>query len=102
VGQGVNSNGLPSGLVFLTTTNASTYTIDSNGGLRHSGSAGEVSSLFAAPSNVQILPQRPNEPNCIYFLRNGRCKYGPTCKFHHPIETASAIDRRRSYSFGIY
>jgi len=34
---------------------------------------------------VVILPQRPNEPDCIYFLRNGRCKYGATCKFHHPL-----------------
>lgn len=34
---------------------------------------------------VVLLPQRPSEPDCIYFLRNGRCKYGATCKFHHPI-----------------
>lgn len=34
---------------------------------------------------IVILPQRPNEPECIYFLRNGRCKYGSTCKFHHPL-----------------
>ena len=102
-GGGVASNvGLPSGLVFLTTTNASTYTVDANGGLTHSGSAGEVSSLMATPSSVQILPQRPNEPNCIYFLRNGRCKYGPTCKFHHPIETATVDRRMRSNSFSGY
>lgn len=100
--QGVNNTVLPSGLVFLTTNNAPSYTVDSNGGLRHSGSLGEVASLTAAPANVQILPQRPNEQNCIYFLRNGRCKYGPTCKFHHPIETATAVDRRRSNSFSGY
>lgn len=34
---------------------------------------------------VQILPQRPEEPNCIYFLKNGRCKYGATCRYHHPL-----------------
>lgn len=102
--QGVSNNALPSGLVFLTTTanNASTFTIDSNGGLRHSGSLGEVASLTTAPTNVQILPQRPNEQNCIYFLRNGRCKYGPTCKFHHPIETATTVHRSRSNSFSGY
>jgi hypothetical protein len=33
----------------------------------------------------QILPQRPDEPNCIYFLKNGRCKYGATCRYHHPL-----------------
>ena len=74
--QGMNNTALPSGLVFLTTNNAPAYTIDSNGGIRHSGSLGEVNSVSAAHSNVQILPQRPNEQNCIYFLRNGRCKYG--------------------------
>lgn len=99
--QGASSAGLPSGLVFLSSNNnASTYAVDSNGGLRHSGSVGEVASL--ASNNVQILPQRPYEQNCIYFLRNGRCKYGPTCKFHHPIETATAVDRRRSNSFSGY
>eukprot|EP00978_Attheya_sp_CCMP212_P010893 scaffold26532_cov56-Attheya_sp.AAC.4 len=34
---------------------------------------------------LQFLPQRPNEPDCIYFLRNGRCKYGATCRYHHPL-----------------
>mmetsp|Transcript_20795 Transcript_20795/g.33504 ORF Transcript_20795/g.33504 Transcript_20795/m.33504 type:complete len:567 (+) Transcript_20795:200-1900(+) len=36
-------------------------------------------------TGVQILPQRPDEPNCIYFLKNGRCKYGATCRYHHPL-----------------
>ncbi|KAL7533849.1 hypothetical protein ACHAWF_004640 [Thalassiosira exigua] len=49
--------------------------------------AGEVNSpLMTASSAVQVLPQRPTEPNCIYFLRNGKCKYGATCKFHHPLD----------------
>lgn len=34
---------------------------------------------------VQFLPQRPDQPDCIYFLRNGRCKYGANCRYHHPI-----------------
>ena len=34
---------------------------------------------------LQFLPQRPDEPDCIYFLRNGRCKYGATCRYHHPV-----------------
>lgn len=36
-------------------------------------------------SGVPMLPQRPDEPNCIYFLKNGRCKYGSTCRYHHPL-----------------
>jgi hypothetical protein len=31
-----------------------------------------------------LLPQRPNQPHCIYYLNHGRCKYGSTCKYHHP------------------
>ena len=47
---------------------------------------------------VQVLPQRPTEPDCIYFLRNGRCKYGPICKFHHPLPglTQTSLSRQMS------
>jgi hypothetical protein len=41
----------------------------------------------------EVLPQRESEPDCIYFLRNGRCKYGVTCKYHHPLN-----GRRRAVS----
>jgi Zinc finger C-x8-C-x5-C-x3-H type (and similar) len=34
---------------------------------------------------MQYLPQRPGEPDCIYFLKNRSCKYGATCRYHHPI-----------------
>lgn len=33
---------------------------------------------------VEHLPQRPLEPDCLYYLKHGRCKYGTTCKYHHP------------------
>jgi len=42
---------------------------------------------------VQILPQRPGEPNCKYFLHNGRCRYGATCRFHHPIHVVQQQDQ---------
>lgn len=25
-----------------------------------------------------------NEAECAYYLRTGQCKFGNTCKFHHP------------------
>jgi len=37
------------------------------------------------PMMLQFLPQRPDEQDCIFFLKNGRCKYGATCRYHHPI-----------------
>jgi len=47
-------------------------------------------------SGVQILPQRPDEPNCIYFLKNGRCKYGATCRYHHPLKYHHDNNRSRN------
>lgn len=32
------------------------------------------------------FPQRPGQPECQYYLRTGDCKFGPTCKYHHPSE----------------
>ncbi|CAJ1931920.1 unnamed protein product [Cylindrotheca closterium] len=40
---------------------------------------------FNSYDAAAMLPQRPEEPNCIYFLKNGRCKYGATCRYHHPL-----------------
>lgn len=32
------------------------------------------------------FPQRPGHPECQFFLRTGDCKFGATCKYHHPLE----------------
>lgn len=29
-------------------------------------------------------PDRPGEPDCIYYLRTGLCGYGSNCRFNHP------------------
>ncbi|KAK3275195.1 zinc finger CCCH domain-containing protein [Cymbomonas tetramitiformis] len=36
------------------------------------------------PVNSANLPLRPGVPECNFFLRTGTCKYGVSCKFHHP------------------
>mmetsp|Transcript_9057 Transcript_9057/g.11682 ORF Transcript_9057/g.11682 Transcript_9057/m.11682 type:complete len:457 (+) Transcript_9057:505-1875(+) len=35
------------------------------------------------------LPQRVGEPDCRDYLRTGRCKYGESCKYHHPPNVQS-------------
>lgn len=35
-----------------------------------------------AQSNT--YPDRPGEPDCIYYLRTGLCGYGNNCRFNHP------------------
>ncbi|KAJ8749664.1 hypothetical protein K2173_026313 [Erythroxylum novogranatense] len=45
-------------------------------------------SLSAGPSSgnqkEQTFPERPGEPECQYYLRTGDCKYGLSCRYHHP------------------
>ncbi|KAF5741403.1 putative zinc finger protein [Tripterygium wilfordii] len=32
------------------------------------------------------FPDRPDQPECRYFMSTGTCKYGSDCKYHHPKE----------------
>ncbi|XP_042514109.1 zinc finger CCCH domain-containing protein 37 isoform X2 [Macadamia integrifolia] len=34
--------------------------------------------------DASILPERPSEPLCAFYTKTGKCKFGATCKFHHP------------------
>eukprot|EP00816_Leptocylindrus_hargravesii_P004024 CAMPEP_0196802150 /NCGR_PEP_ID=MMETSP1362-20130617/1825_1 /TAXON_ID=163516 /ORGANISM="Leptocylindrus danicus, Strain CCMP1856" /LENGTH=461 /DNA_ID=CAMNT_0042173367 /DNA_START=389 /DNA_END=1774 /DNA_ORIENTATION=- len=34
--------------------------------------------------NFSPYPQRVGEADCRDYLRTGRCKYGESCKYHHP------------------
>lgn len=30
-------------------------------------------------------PDRPGEPDCLYYMRTGSCSYGSNCRFNHPV-----------------
>ncbi|GAB4851257.1 hypothetical protein Ancab_030554 [Ancistrocladus abbreviatus] len=32
------------------------------------------------------FPQRPGQPECQYYLKTGECKFGSSCRYHHPPE----------------
>ena len=34
----------------------------------------------------QTFPERPGQPECQYYLRTGDCKFGSSCRYHHPSE----------------
>lgn len=36
-------------------------------------------------------PDRPGEPNCLFYLRTGLCGYGSNCRFNHPAYAAQVI-----------
>lgn len=55
-------------------------------------SVGGTSSI----SKEHSYPQRPGQPECQHYLKTGECKFGSSCKYHHPSEwvvpeTSSAL-----------
>ncbi|XP_039030239.1 zinc finger CCCH domain-containing protein ZFN-like [Hibiscus syriacus] len=39
------------------------------------------------------FPERVGQPECQYYLKIGTCKFGATCKFHHPRDKAGIAGR---------
>lgn len=53
-----------------------------------SGSSGQVQLLSTTNTN---LPERPDQPECRYFMNTGTCKYGSDCKYHHPKDRIAQL-----------
>ncbi|XP_077215088.1 zinc finger CCCH domain-containing protein 3-like [Tasmannia lanceolata] len=43
------------------------------------------------PTSIQNFPERPDQPECQYYMRTGTCKFGQCCKYHHPKERSAAL-----------
>ncbi|CAM6082199.1 unnamed protein product [Calypogeia fissa] len=41
------------------------------------------------PHKDMIFPERPGQPECQYYMKTGDCKFGITCKYHHPKDRAT-------------
>lgn len=37
------------------------------------------------------FPERPGQPDCQYYLKTGECKFGSSCRYHHPPERAAIV-----------
>ncbi|XP_044487228.1 zinc finger CCCH domain-containing protein 58-like isoform X2 [Mangifera indica] len=47
-------------------------------------------------SQEHAFPERPGQPECQHYLKTGECKFGSSCKYHHPQEmTVSKTDANR-------
>jgi len=40
--------------------------------------------------NSMGYPIRPSEKECAFFVKNGKCSFGKTCKWNHPEESVGA------------
>ncbi|KAL6975030.1 Zinc finger CCCH domain-containing protein 37 [Sarracenia purpurea var. burkii] len=49
----------------------------------------------------ESLPERPGEPDCPYFLKTQRCKFGLRCKFNHPKDKMVPLDAQEGAGFSI-
>ncbi|CAL4993433.1 unnamed protein product [Urochloa decumbens] len=55
-------------------------------GMFSSYQAGSVPvGLYAVPRE-NVFPERPDQPECQFYMKTGDCKFGAVCKFHHPRE----------------
>lgn len=43
-----------------------------------------LSGLSISSQKEHQFPDRPGQPNCQYFMRTGDCKFGSSCRYHHP------------------
>ncbi|MFS7946567.1 putative transcription factor C3H family [Helianthus anomalus] len=53
------------------------------------GMVNPASSVLQLGLGPTIYPQRPGQMECTYYMKAGKCMYGDTCKFHHPVDRAS-------------
>ncbi|CAA0381545.1 unnamed protein product [Arabidopsis thaliana] len=47
---------------------------------------GTYQSVPSSNSTSKEFPQRPDQPECQYFMRTGDCKFGSSCRYHHPVD----------------
>nr|KYP64154.1 hypothetical protein KK1_018743 [Cajanus cajan] len=48
--------------------------------------SGSVPVGFYALQRESIFPERPDQPECQFYMKTGDCKFGAVCRFHHPRE----------------
>ncbi|XVF62627.1 hypothetical protein PTKIN_Ptkin09bG0023700 [Pterospermum kingtungense] len=55
----------------------------------YTGAYQPVSSSVGPSSSIQkeqSFPERPGQPECQFYMKTGDCKYGSSCRYHHPPE----------------
>ncbi|XP_059665469.1 zinc finger CCCH domain-containing protein 12-like isoform X5 [Cornus florida] len=58
---------------------------------KNQGDSGSGGHLHMLSTSVLHRPERPDQPECRYFISIGSCKYGSDCKYNHLMKRSSAI-----------
>ncbi|KAJ1395187.1 Zinc finger, CCCH-type [Sesbania bispinosa] len=48
-------------------------------------------SVIGAARTGGGYPERVGQPVCQYYMRTGSCKFGASCKYHHPRQAAGLL-----------
>ncbi|XP_058093329.1 zinc finger CCCH domain-containing protein ZFN-like isoform X2 [Magnolia sinica] len=48
--------------------------------------SGSVPIGLYALQRENVFPERPDQPECQFYMKTGDCKFGAVCRFHHPRE----------------
>jgi hypothetical protein len=58
----------------------------------HCGFCGNAEPMWQLGlGGAESYPERPDEADCIYYLRTGFCGYGSRCRFNHPRDRGAVI-----------
>ncbi|GJN25132.1 hypothetical protein PR202_gb12922 [Eleusine coracana subsp. coracana] len=70
-------------------------------GMFSSYQAGSVPvGLYAVPRE-NVFPDRPDQPECLFYMKTGDCKFGAVCKFHHPKDRTNPAPNCALSSIGL-
>ncbi|KAG7607117.1 Zinc finger CCCH-type [Arabidopsis thaliana x Arabidopsis arenosa] len=53
-------------------------------------------SQYQHQMSVEEFPERPDQPECTYYLKTGDCKFKYKCKYHHP---KNRLPKQAAFSF---
>ncbi|WOK95753.1 zinc finger CCCH domain-containing protein 37 isoform X2 [Canna indica] len=65
------------------------------------GSADEPGAVGPESVDISILPERPSEPICSFYMKTGNCKFGANCKFNHPKDLQLSSNEQDSGKNGL-
>ncbi|CAL0334660.1 unnamed protein product [Lupinus luteus] len=51
--------------------------------------SGSVIGPSSSSQKEHSLPERPDQPECQYYMRTGECKFGPSCRYNHPPDMSA-------------
>ena len=51
----------------------------------------EVEQEERSSGKTHQYPVRPEAEDCAFYLKTGSCKFGPNCKFNHPVKRKNQV-----------